>query len=348
MNGIDRHWYKRGPVSYLLLPVSWLFCSVVAIRRSCYRLALLKSYRLSAPVIVVGNISVGGTGKTPLVACIVKHLRSAGYRPGIISRGYGGRAHSWPQPVTAKSDPVQVGDEPVLLASHCDCPISVGPDRIRDATNLIEEHDCNVIVSDDGLQHYRLRRDIEIVVMDGERGAGNGHCLPAGPLREPQSRLKSADYIVTTGAAAIVTTGAAAIVTTGAAAAETTGATVNVYRSELEIVGVENLQTGEQRALDSFTGAPVHAVAGIGNPQRFFSRLRAARLSVIEHPFADHSAFEAADIQFDDDLPVLMTEKDGVKCRSFAGSRHWQVVVEARVPEELLQHITEKLRRING
>jgi tetraacyldisaccharide 4'-kinase len=325
MKRIDRYWYCRNIVAYLLLPISWLFCAIVVLRRIAYARGLIKSYKLDVPVIIVGNISVGGTGKTPLVAAIVNHLQASGLRPGIVSRGYGGTAKSWPQSVEASSDPATVGDEPVLLARHCNCPISVGPDRVRDATQLIYHDDCNIIVSDDGLQHYRLKRDIEIVVVDADRHFGNGFCLPAGPLREGKSRLRSVDFVVANGASADYS-----------------------YRFRLGVIHAENLYNGQTVDLASFAGEQVHAVAGIGNPPRFFAYLRNAGIKVVEHPFPDHHDFTANDLAFEDDLPVLMTEKDAVKCAAFAASRHWYVKVAAEPEQRFFQDLTARLKAING
>ncbi|MCC9002187.1 MAG: tetraacyldisaccharide 4'-kinase, partial [Candidatus Competibacter sp.] len=201
MHWLDRYGYSLNLVAVLLWPLSLLFGLVARIRRFLYRNNVLKSVGLSVPVIVVGNISVGGTGKTPLVAQLVELLRDAGYKPGVVGRGYGGQSTQWPRSVMADSDPVQVGDEPVLLARRCRCPVVVGPDRVVAAQLLYETYDCNVIISDDGLQHYRLRRDIEIAVVDGFRRFGNAACLPAGPLREPPSRLREVDFVVSNGAA---------------------------------------------------------------------------------------------------------------------------------------------------
>ena len=201
MTFLDRYGYSLNGVAILLWPLSLLFGLVARVRRWCYQHGLRHSTAVAAPLIVVGNITVGGTGKTPLVAHLVDLLREAGYQPGVISRGYGGQSKQWPLRVMADSDPRQVGDEPVLLARRCHCPVVVGPDRVAAAQTLLETYRCNVILSDDGLQHYRLRRDLEIAVVDGFRRLGNGACLPAGPLREPPSRLREVDFVVGNGVA---------------------------------------------------------------------------------------------------------------------------------------------------
>lgn len=326
MNGLESHWYRTTPLTLLLLPLSWLFCAVALARRWAYRSGLLKTVRLPVPVIVVGNISVGGTGKTPMVAWLVALLRKAGYRPGIISRGYGGGADHWPQPVRADSDPSQVGDEAVLLARRCRCPMAVGPDRPAAARALLQDADCDIIISDDGLQHYRLERDVEIAVVDGVRRFGNGHCLPAGPLREPVRRLRSVDVVIANGSAG-----------------------AREYAMELRPASLCNLLHDEQtRPLQQFAGQSVHAVAGIGNPRRFFELLTRHGLAVIEHPFADHHPFCAGDLDFGDELPVLMTEKDAVKCQAFAKAHHWCLPVDAQLDERVSQILLRLIGKTYG
>lgn len=291
-----------------------------------YRIGVLKRFTLPVPVIVIGNITVGGTGKTPLIIWLAKLLKSEGFRPGIISRGYGGQAESWPQWVDANSHAETVGDEAMLIAKQTGCPMAVSPLRADAGRLLLEKADCNVILSDDGLQHYALNRDIEIAVVDGERRFGNGYCLPAGPLREPRERLQSVDFIV-----------------------------VNGEKSEhnefsMQITGniAVNLATGEQKSLQEFNGIECHALAGIGNPDRFFKLLESAGLSCKTHSFPDHYKFQASDISFPSSEPVLMTEKDAVKCMAFAGEQHWYIPVQA-IPEtgfteQLLERLREKIK----
>lgn len=310
MKRLDHYWYSLNQVALLLLPLSWLFCALVALRRAAYRAGWLRSERLPVPVVVVGNITVGGSGKTPLVIWLARYLREQGLHPGIISRGYGGLAAHWPQPVDADSDPHLVGDEPVLMAQYCDCPMAVGPDRVAAARLLLQAHACNIIISDDGLQHYRLVRDVEIAVLDGERRLGNGFCLPAGPLREAPDRLGSVGLRVGNGRAE-----------------------EGEHLMTLQPGAVFHLRDGVQRTLDDFRGCRVHALAGIGHPPRFFQLLRDHGIEVIEHPFPDHHRYAVADVQFGDGLPVLMTEKDGVKCRAYGDEHLWSVAVSARLPE---------------
>lgn len=269
---------------------------------------------MDAPVVIVGNISVGGSGKTPLVAYLVKLLQKHGYRPGIVSRGYGGQATGWPLAVSARSDPALVGDEPVLLARRCACPVVVAPDRVKAARQLLERYHCDIVVSDDGLQHYRLQRDIEIAVVDGVRRFGNGFCLPAGPLREMPERLRSVDFVVVNGAA--------------------TGAETAMTLSGANAVNLGN--PAKTRQLAEFAAMPVHAVAAIADPGRFFKSLRRYGIKCIEHPFPDHHHFTAGELDFPADAPILMTEKDAVKCIPFThiGARAWYVPVDAELTAE--------------
>ena len=308
---IDSLWYGNSPASVALAPLGWLYCAGAVARRAAYRAGLLPTGRVDAPVIVVGNISVGGTGKTPLVIHIAELLRRRGLRPGIVSRGYLGRAQMWPQQVRPDSDPVMVGDEPVLLAAATGCPVAADPDRLRGARSLRAHFDCDVLISDDGLQHLALGRDVEIAVIDGTRRHGNGRCLPAGPLREPVSRLRSVDLIVAT-----------------------EGGIVGEHAMVLRAGDAQNLaRAGLTRPLSAFAEGSGHAGCGIGSPERFFATLERAGLTPIRHRFPDHHPFRPADITFVDDHPVLMTEKDAVKCRRFAAARHWSVPVRAELPE---------------
>jgi tetraacyldisaccharide 4'-kinase len=312
MKRLDHYWYSRSPWLVLLTPLSLLFRIVVRLRRGAYRRGLLRSHRLDMPVIVVGNITVGGTGKTPLVAWLAGYLREQGFRPGIIARGYGGRAKSWPQQVRPDSDPAVVGDEAVLLASLTGCPIAVGPRRVATAEALIKYNDVDLVISDDGLQHYALQRDIEIIVIDGVRRFGVGFMLPAGPLREPVGRLKEADLLVVNGIGG-----------------------AGEHPMKLKSGAAHNLRDeGVTRPVSDFRDSRVHAVAGIGNPERFFQMLRQVIRRVEEHPFPDHHRYRANDLRFDDDAPVLMTAKDAVKCRRFASGNEWYVPVSAELTRD--------------
>ena len=325
MKRLDFYWADKNLVAVLLLPLAGLFIGLAALRRAAYRIGVFKATRLPVPVVVIGNITVGGTGKTPLTMWLVQHLRAAGFTPGVVSRGYGGRATTWPQWVTADSDPTQVGDEPVLITQRTDCPVAVAPQRVAAARMLLERTPCDVLICDDGLQHYALARDVEIAVVDVARNFGNGWRLPAGPLRESVARLRTVDFVVMHGVAS---------------AAE--------FSLQLELASVYNLRdTASVRDIASFATGVVHAVAGIGHPARFFQQLRAAGVQLIEHPFPDHHAYTAGDINFGDDLPVLMTEKDAVKCRAFAAAHCWAVTAHARVDERLATLVIEKLKKVS-
>jgi tetraacyldisaccharide 4'-kinase len=322
MHSLDKHWHQKTPLSLALLPLSGLFCLAAFLRRHCYRAGLLRHRRLRVPVVIVGNITVGGTGKTPLVIWLAKFLRGAGFHPGIISRGYRGRAKHWPQEVQPSSDPDTVGDEPVVLARRCGCPVFVGPDRVRAGNALLEKHDCDVIISDDGLQHYSLERDVEIAVIDGIRRYGNGYCLPAGPLRESMKRLAEVDIRVVNGEPGPGEMG------------------MHTIALRFHRLGTEEAD----RPADYFRGRRLHAVAGIGNPQRFFGKLRESGLDIVEHRFPDHYRYTQQDIEFLDSNDVIMTEKDAVKCERFAGPRHWFLAVEAHPDPHLGELIINLLR----
>ncbi len=312
MKRLDHYWYSRSPMLVLLTPLSLLFRLLVGLRRMAYRKGLLHSHRIAAPVIVVGNITVGGTGKTPLVAWLAGYLRQQGFKPGIIARGYGGRATSWPQQVRVDSDPAVVGDEAVLLARMTGCPMAVAPDRVVAAEALIKYNDCDLVISDDGLQHYALQRDIEIIVIDGVRRFGIGFMLPAGPLREPVSRLQEADLVVVNGIGG-----------------------PREYPMKLKTGELHNLlDVDVTKKLSDFRDRKVHAVAGIGNPERFFQSLRGSLRRVEEHAFPDHYRYRAIDLRFDDDAPVLMTAKDAVKCRRFASGNEWYLPVMAEMSND--------------
>lgn len=315
-------WYSEMYLSAWFVPLSLLYVDAIRLRRWLYRVGVYKTVKLPVPVIIVGNLTVGGTGKTPLVVWLVELLRSQGYQPGVISRGYAGETQISPQTVTADSNPAQVGDEALLLARRCHCPVAVHRDRPAAARHLLANFPCNVIISDDGLQHYALARDIEIVVVDGQRRFGNGYCLPTGPLREPTERLKQVDYVVANGGEA----------EPGEIAMQCRGETL------------VNLQTGEHKVLSAFAVQKCRAIAGIGNPQRFFRQLAAAGLDCETIAFPDHHAFAADDLAFNDERPLLMTEKDAVKCAAFARSNHWYLPISAELPETFAEHLLKLLK----
>ena len=316
-------WYGNNPLAWLLLPFSLLFWVVSSVRRLLYVLHLKKVHRFPVPLIVVGNITVGGTGKTPLVVWLCGHLEELGYRPGIVARGYGGRASHWPQQVRPDSDPVMAGDEAVLLARLTGRPVCVGPDRPEAVRELLEYTDCDIVVSDDGLQHYAMGRDMEIVVVDGERGLGNEFLLPAGPLRELPGRLRQADLVISNGS---------------------WWDSIPIMKIADPVVLPLLDLTEEPQPLTRAEGEKVHAVAGTGNPRRFFTLLEQCGLEIIPHAFPDHYDYRREDLQFDDELPVLMTEKDAVKYARFATDRHWLVRIGVIPDEAFVNKLDELLQ----
>ncbi len=318
-------WYEKKPIAYLFLPLTAIFYVVVIVRRLLYRIGLKKSTRLPVPVIVVGNITVGGTGKTPFTVWLANYLKGKGYTPGVISRGYGGNASNWPQQVRPDSDPRTVGDEALIISKATKCPMAVGPDRVGAARALLEHTDCDILISDDGLQHYALQRTIEIAVLDGTRRLGNGFCLPAGPLREPASRLNSIDMVVTNGS-------------------PLEGEVGMRLEGQIAVNLKDGLITRKLRSF-GFDRVPIVALAGIGNPGRFFDHLKSNGLEFESCSFPDHHQFSKADFDFSRETVVLMTEKDAVKCKLFATGREWFVPVEAvlapQAGEELAKLLDE-------
>jgi tetraacyldisaccharide 4'-kinase len=326
-------WYAPARPS-LLQPLGWLYSGFMRARRALYGAGLLRTVRTARPVIVVGNLTVGGTGKTPLTLWLAAALQAQGRRVGIVSRGYG-RNERGVQAVGAGSDWHSVGDEPLLLARRSGCATVVAQDRVAGTAALIAQG-VDVVVADDGLQHLRLARDCEILVVDGARGFGNARVLPAGPLRESLAQLARADLVIVNGAAEHPSLG-------GLPADRT----LSMQLAAGDAVRVDG--QGGGRALGQFSGQRVHAVAGIGNPVRFFRALRAQGLEPIEHPFPDHHPFSAQDLAFGDDAPVLMTEKDAVKCAGFADARLWYVPVTAQFSAADAQQLLRRvLARIDG
>lgn len=314
-----KHWASRGLVAWLLWPASLLFRGAVALRRLLYRLRLMKSEHPGVPVIVVGNLTVGGSGKTPLVVWIAEYLKKKGWTPGIVSRGYGASiAH--PRAATIADDAAEVGDEPILLSRRSGCPVWVGAQRTAVCRALRAAHpDVDVLILDDGLQHYALRRDVEIAVVDA-RGFGNGFLLPAGPLREPRARLRKVDAVVAH------------------------GGPVQGYSMKLAGELLHRMtDAADRRPASAFSGERVHAVAGIGEPNRFFLHLGKLGLKVMPHPFPDHHPFQAGDLDFKDDAAVLMTEKDAVKLRRVARANWWVLPVTAEVDPAFGDWLTRRL-----
>lgn len=319
---LEQAWYGDGRTPWWTHPLAWLYGNVTALRRALYHRGWLRSVRLPVPVVVIGNLTAGGTGKTPLAIAVAQALRERGFVPGVVSRGYGGRQRE-PVLLGPAPNPLQVGDEPSLIRAQ-DIPVAVGRDRPA-AAKLLIGAGCDVVVADDGLQHYRLARDVEVCVIDAVRGFGNGRLLPAGPLREPLMRLVTADLRVCNGG-------------------ERTGA----YPMQLRGGEACSLTDETRQALTIFTGQRVHAVAAIGHPARFFDSLRGYGILPVEHAFADHHAFAPADFHFGDEAPVLMTDKDAIKCRRFAQPGWWRVPVRAELPAEFFDALAGRIKASQG
>jgi tetraacyldisaccharide 4'-kinase len=314
---IQRIWYEGSGAYRLLLPLSGLYWLALSLRRLLYDAGALGSRRAAAPVVIIGNITVGGTGKTPVAIWLAAQLSSRGFRPGIVSRGYGGSRSGTSMRVDAASDPAVVGDEPVLIAQRTGCPVVVDPDRHR-AAELLVANGVDVILADDGLQHYRLERSYEICVIDGARGLGNRHLLPAGPLRETVGRLSEVDQVLVNGALQC-------------RGDDLSVGEQNAIRFDLVATEASRLDGSATRPIADFAGSTVHGVAAIGNPARFFDMLRAHGMQVIEHAFPDHARLGRSDLDFGDDFEVLMTEKDAVKIRDSGRGRLWSVPVELEI-----------------
>ncbi|MGE8495966.1 MAG: tetraacyldisaccharide 4'-kinase [Pseudomonas sp.] len=319
-------WYTGHPALGLLRPLEWLYRTVAQHRRARFLAGEGEVYRAPLPVVVVGNITVGGTGKTPLILWLIEHCRQRGLKVGVVSRGYGAKPPQLPWRVRAEQAAAEAGDEPLLIVQRSGVPLVIDPDRGSAVRALLAEESLDLILSDDGLQHYRLARDLELVLIDAARGLGNGRCLPAGPLREPVERLQQVDALLYNGALADPAGG---------------------YSFGLRPRELVNLRSGERRPLDHFpAGQRVHAVAGIGNPQRFFTTLEALHWQPVPHAFADHAHYSAELLSFSPSLPLLMTEKDAVKCRTFAGDDWWYLAVDAEPSVAFVDWFDEQLVRL--
>jgi tetraacyldisaccharide 4'-kinase len=317
-------WRSRGPLAWLLLPAGLLFFAVVAVRRALYRARILRAERLPVPVVVIGNIVAGGAGKTPLTIWLVRALQAAGRHPGVVSRGYG-RDEDGVREVGVGATAATVGDEPLLMRRRAGCPVFVGRDRVAAARALLAKHPaCDVIVADDGLQHYRLARDLELVVCDG-RGVMNGWPLPAGPLRESVSRLCEVDALVLNGRCTAAAPG------------------VPVFRMDLEGAMFYRLDDPAQTCtVADLAGKRLHALAGIGDPSRFFAHLEGLGLSCAPHAFADHHRYADADFPRDGDA-IVTTEKDAVKFPPDLPLPVWVLPVDARIAPDLAQFVVERI-----
>ncbi|MNM83015.1 Tetraacyldisaccharide 4'-kinase [compost metagenome] len=327
------HWYDDAPVPLFAKVLAPVYAGISGLRRQLYRRGWLRSRQVAVPVIVVGNITAGGTGKTPLTIELVNRLREAGWKPGVASRGYGRDEAGTARWITPDLAVELGGDEPALIAWKTGVPVRVDRDRVAAAKALMEAG-CDVVVCDDGLQHYRLARDIEIEVVDAVRRYGNGRMIPAGPLREPVERARECDFRV-------VNLGQASD-----APGEAASAGFGEWSMRLRIATAHPLNGGREQSLQSFAGQRVHAVAGIANPQRFFQMLRARGIGVVPHAFADHHRYVASDLSFGSELPVLMTEKDAVKCRSFANRWHYAVPLQAELPAAFWIALLDRLGKL--
>jgi len=331
---LHRVWYEGASYYQILLPLSGLYWLLITLRRCLYGLGILGRHRAIVPVIIVGNITAGGTGKTPVTIWLAGELQKRGFKAGIVSRGYGGSKSSMSMRVDAASDPNVVGDEPVLLAKRTGCTVVVDSNRARAAQMLVDDG-VNVIIADDGLQHYRLERMYEICVIDGARGLGNRFLLPAGPLRESIDRLSKVDQVLINGRS-------------GDNVAELTAVEQNAIEFELVAREVTRLNGSLTRPIEGFSGTTVHAVAAIGNPARFFDMLRAHGIQVIEHALQDHARLSVSDLRFGDDFEVLMTEKDAVKLDASSSDKFWTVPVDLEIDPALsspwLEQIESRLR----
>ncbi|NMT63920.1 tetraacyldisaccharide 4'-kinase [Marinobacter orientalis] len=314
---VDRLWYGDKRPLWPLYPLAWLYRAIAENRRR--RAWLARNENIPVPVVVVGNITAGGTGKSPLTSALVRLLRERGWQPVILSRGYGGKADRYPLLVTPETGPDVAGDEPVMLAAESDCPVVVDPDRKRGALWALDQKLGNILVCDDGLQHYRLPRDIELAVFDAARGIGNGALIPVGPLREPLERLASVDFVIANGGHL--------------------GGIEHEHQFTMNLAPTElrNLVTGDTLSPDRLRGQPVRAVAGIGNPARFFDTLKGLGAQVRPRALPDHHRFTPEDLQSEQGEWLVMTAKDAVKCRGFAHDNAWVLAVKAGLPESFAE-----------
>ena len=325
MKSLEHYWYESSVpailIACILLPLSGLYCLITIFRRKLYQLNIKKSFATQVPVVVVGNIVVGGSGKTPLLISLCEYVSRKGFRPGVVSRGYGGSVTGIKQ-VLSDDMAEQIGDEPLMIFQRTNVPVVVGADRVSAINYLLANNQCDIVFSDDGLQHYRMRRDFEIAVIDAVRKFGNGFCLPAGPLREPVSRLKEVDLVVYNGS----------------------NTNSDEYSYRLQIMGIKQLNGNANRPLSSFAKKlSIHAVAGIGHPARFFNQLTKSGLNIIEHAFQDHHKYQQGDFSGWHTGCIIMTEKDAVKCRHLNLPDAWVVIVDVELSTALEAQLDLKL-----
>jgi len=326
---LERIWYAGGPGAWALQPLAFAFGALLRARRALYRCGVLGTARVGKPVVVIGNITAGGTGKSPLAIALAGRLRDAGHRPAIVCRSWRGSAAAAAR-VRAHDDPRVHGDEAVMIATRADVPVWAGPDRVATALAAASTSDCDLILADDGLQHYALGRDLEIAVVDAARGLGNGRLMPAGPLREPATRLASVDALVLNGDGP-----------------PPTAVSVPVFRMHLAGARLVNLADPRRDCTPaSLRGLRVAAVAGIGHPDRFFAALAALGLDPARHAFPDHHPFTASELASIDAQAIVMTEKVAIKCRAFAEPNWWYLPVDAIVPDELVRFVLARLAQL--
>ncbi|WP_462382447.1 tetraacyldisaccharide 4'-kinase [Pseudomonas sp. Marseille-QA0892] len=319
-------WYEGHPALIVLRPLEWVYRCIVIRKRKRFLRGEGAIYRAPVPVIVVGNITVGGTGKTPLIVWLADYCHRRGLRVGVLSRGYGANPSEHPHRVSPCDSAAEAGDEPLLIVQRTGVPMMIDPIRSRGAQALLEQEPLDLLLADDGLQHYRLARDLEFVLIDAARGLGNERCLPAGPLREPAERLAEVDAVLFNGASTDSAGG---------------------FGLTLQPTGLVNVASGERVTLAHFpAGQAVHAVAGIGNPERFFATLERLTWQPIRHPFADHATFDVEALSFEPSLPVIMTEKDAVKCRAFAQPHWWYLEIQAEPSEAFRVWFDSQLNRL--
>ncbi len=318
-----KHWNTLNTLSILLLPVTYLFCALVTLRRLLYKIGFFRSWKAPVPVIVVGNISVGGTGKTPVVIALVDYLIQLGYKPGVVSRGYGGHYNKGALLLSAQTTPNEAGDEAVMVYKRTGSPVCVDRNRTRAIYTLLANKVCNVVISDDGLQHYAMRRDMELIVVDEKKLHGNQHCLPSGPLREPVSRLKHADFVLM-----------------NRQNPKNDGKSFTLTPTKFI-----SLDTNESREIDAFMHTRVHAVAGTASPERFFNTLNTLGIKITQHVFQDHFAYTPKDFINMKEYPIIMTEKDSVKCHDFGLENAWFLSVSTILPESLCTKLQSTLNK---
>jgi tetraacyldisaccharide 4'-kinase len=321
MKSLQHYWYHKNYLIWMLLPLSWLYCLITSLRRKLYQSGLKKSYSSQVPVVVIGNIVTGGSGKTPMLISLCETIKSWGYNPGVVSRGYGGSFTGVHQ-VTVSDSATLVGDEPSMIHQRTLVPVVVGADRVAAVDYLVNNNRCDIVLSDDGLQHYRMQRNLEIAVIDASRKFGNGFCLPAGPLREPVGRLTDVDMLIYSNA---------------------DNAKPENCSYTLQIVSLNKLNSDESKPLTAFSIRPVHAMAGIGHPQRFFKQLNQNGIETINHEFPDHHDYQQQDFSGWLKECIIMTEKDAVKCRELNLPDAWVVIVTAVFNETLEKRLSSEI-----